>query len=317
MNKANQIYQAPMQSLFDVHMRGLYSKHFQGIDLFFTPWISNSKKNFARKFEKEINSEFNVAQPICPQIVTSNAQDFLQMSELLHEKGFGELNWNLGCPYPMLTKKGLAAGLLPHPDKICEILDEVLPKIKCALSLKVRSGLHDPQELRTLLPLLDQYPLKEIIIHPRTADQMYKGKASHDDFSEFQKLTKQELVYNGDIVHYQDFIKIQERFPNINKWMIGRGLLINPFLPEMIKAGSDQLPANHQIRLEAFLMDSFEFYLERYNGYHHIHLKMIALWEYIAQSCADPHKALKAVKKANNEAAYRKAVQLNLQCLSY
>jgi tRNA-dihydrouridine synthase B len=32
--------------------------------------------------------------------------------------GYKELNWNLGCPYPMVTKCGMGSGLISNTEKI-------------------------------------------------------------------------------------------------------------------------------------------------------------------------------------------------------
>ena len=46
--------------------------------------------------------------------------------------------------------------------------------------IKIRLGMHDPDDLIGLMPLLNRYPLLSITIHPRTAGQQYAGAVDHD-----------------------------------------------------------------------------------------------------------------------------------------
>ena len=104
---------------------------------------------------------------LVPQIMAGNSNDFLFLAKYLTDLGYQEINWNLGCPYPMVTGKGMGSGLLPYPEKISEILDQSLPQLKCRISVKLRSGLNSPEEIFQVIPVLNQYPLSEVILHPR------------------------------------------------------------------------------------------------------------------------------------------------------
>ena len=75
-----------------------------------------------------------------------------------------------------------------------------------------------------------------------------KGIENYDRAAEaFQKcidVAKHKLYYNGDITSVTGFKKMQERFPSIDHWMIGRGLIADPFLPSMIKNNTLEYPEN-------------------------------------------------------------------------
>jgi tRNA-dihydrouridine synthase len=43
---------------------------------------------------------------VIPQIITNDADEFLFVSKYVQE--LDTRNWNLGCPYPMVTKCGWA-----------------------------------------------------------------------------------------------------------------------------------------------------------------------------------------------------------------
>ena len=79
------------------------------------------------------------------------------------------------------------------------------------------------QDANAIFNVLNQFPLEELIFHPRTASQMYDGKANPQLFAEATSQVKHPMVYNGDISSMADFQEIQSLLPEQKIWMIGRG----------------------------------------------------------------------------------------------
>ena len=77
---------------------------------------------------------------LIPQIITKDADEFLFAAKYVQKLGYNELNWNLGCPYPMIAKRGMGSGLLSMPDKINEILTRVFAETDIQVSIKMRLG---------------------------------------------------------------------------------------------------------------------------------------------------------------------------------
>ena len=105
-------------------------------------------------------------------------------------------------------------------------------------------GYEHPEEILDVFPILDKYPIKNIAIHARIGKQLYKGGVNLEAFQRCTENTKQKLYYNGDITSVEKFRLMQERFPSIDHWMIGRGLIADPFLPSMIKNNTTEYPKN-------------------------------------------------------------------------
>ena len=112
---------------------------------------------------------------------------------------------------------------------------DITTKANFRLSLKMRLGLHSPDEGRELISRLNHYPIDFLVIHPRLGDELYEGSPHLDLFDEFCQITKHKIVYSGDVFSVEDYQKLSEKFPNVSGWMLGRGLLRNPFLAEEIK----------------------------------------------------------------------------------
>ena len=157
------------------------------------------------------------------------------------------VNWNLGCPHSKIAKKQRGSGLLSHPDKIDAFLSRVIPAMKPGLSVKIRLGRKNKEEIQDLIAMFNTHKLDEIILHARTGEQMYTGTADIDAFERAMKACTHPMVYNGDIVDTASWEKIRQRFPEISRFMIGRGILSNPFLPEQIKGlKTDSHPPDSQ-----------------------------------------------------------------------
>jgi len=168
---------------------------------------------------------------VIPQVMTCNADEFIFVVKYVQSLGYKELNWNLGCPYPMVTNKGMGSGLVNNPEKIDEILDRTHTETDITISMKMRMGYDSADEILKSLPILEKYPLKSIGIHARIGKQLYKGGVDLDSFQKCIDNTSHTLFYNGDITSVAGFRQMSERFPSINHWMLGRGLIADPFLP--------------------------------------------------------------------------------------
>ncbi|MBF0483346.1 MAG: tRNA-dihydrouridine synthase family protein [Candidatus Omnitrophica bacterium] len=276
------LYMAPIQGVTNHFYRDVYSKYFSGYDAVVTPFVASSQGSQVKRARlKDILPECNnFAGKIIPQILSKDADDFMVLAKAMFDLGYDTVNWNLGCPLPKVRNKDRGSGLMAYPDKIVSILEQVMPNIPNKLSLKVRLGRENSEDILRLLPRLNVFPLEEIIIHPRTGKQMYKGVADVDAFAVCLPLTKHTVVYNGDINSIETFKKLNSRFPKIKRWMIGRGGIADPFLPEAIKGISSATKEERAKKFMAFHNALLAVYQENYSGSAHVLDKMKELWFY-------------------------------------
>ena len=233
---------APMQGLTELLFRRAYEKCFPGaIRLAISPFISLTHGNLTEAWDKidDVLPERNVGSiPVIPQILGKEPEEFVELSNRLNDIGYDEVNWNMGCPMRKVTGKHRGSGILPYPDEVRSILDTVVPNIHTRLSVKVRLGLRDKHEIFNLVPVLNDYPLASVTVHPRLGRQQYNGIPDLDTFAELLPLLKAPVVYNGDICTAADARRIYERFPQISDIMVGRGVLYSPTLPIEIGGAS-------------------------------------------------------------------------------
>ena len=304
------ILSSPLQGFTDFRFRNAFHKYFGGVDTFYAPYIRlNGKLIIKNSYQRDLLLENNDTLNVIPQVMTNDADEFLFVVKYIRDLGYKELNWNLGCPYPMVTKRGMGSGLIKEVDKINHILDRVHKETDVVVSMKMRMGYENAQEILEVLPMLDTYPLKNIAIHARIGKQLYKGGVDLDAFQAVTEQTKHKLYYNGDITSVDAFRAMQERFPNIDHWMIGRGLIADPFLPAMIKKDTTVYPENKLELFSQFHDEIFQAYDAALSGPTPIRMKMLGFWEYFSASFDNSQKVYKKIKKAHSVKNYQIAVE--------
>ena len=269
------------------------------------PFISSSKKmkpvnNLLREFYPDKNTGI----PTIPQIMSSDPDDFTKLANALYDIECGTVNWNIGCPFPMVVKKGRGAGMLCHPARIESFLEKAMPALKPKLSIKLRIGLTYSDEVLQLIPIFNQFSLTELIIHPRTGVQMYAGDVDLDIFEQCLGLSKHRIVYNGDINSFEKLEMLSLRFGSVERWMIGRGLLGNPFLAEKIKFNTEK-PYDEKIKIIRTFHDHlFDEYSKILYGPSHITNKMKEIWTYMGCFFEIGEKIRKKINKTHHRDNY-------------
>jgi tRNA-dihydrouridine synthase len=296
---------APLKGVTDAIFRNLLDQFYGGVDWAVAPFVSTvSAARIKLKYLRDLLPQNNCAMPVVPQIMSKSAIDFMAMAAALFDMGYGHINWNLGCPYPMVAKKGRGSGMLPYPERIEAFLDRVVPAIPNRLSIKMRLGRFSKAEIFELLPILDRYPLALLIVHPRTGVQMYEGRPDLEAFSQCLLQTRHPVVYNGDIASHSDFVRLSGQFPEVPAWMIGRGAIQDPYLPLLIKQRTLD-DAQRMRRFDRFHGALLSAYEARLSGPSHLLDRMKCLWGYFQGAFVDGNRVAKRIRKTRSMDQYR------------
>lgn len=160
------------------------------------------------------------------------------------------------------------------------------------------------EELPEILELYNDYPLSEVILHPRVGTDLYKNTPCLEDMQEAMKICKHPLCYNGDIFTKKDYQNLLQKIPGINCLMLGRGLLVNPSLLREIMDGAS-------ISKEEFLVfesDITKSYVNQQWGDKTVLFKMKELWNYWQYLFTESDKYLKKIRKSQRVVDYENAV---------
>ncbi len=300
---------APFQGITDKLYRNIYAKHFNGFDEMYTPFVSGSGSSSIShsKLKDFIPKEENYIATV-PQIISNNPREIILFAKTLKDYGYNHLNWNLGCPFARIANKKRGSGLLSYPDELKAILDDVYNEIPLELSVKTRLGYYKEDEIFKALEVFNQYPLKHIILHPRTGKMIYSGEANPIAYLECIPLSKHKLIYNGDIYNILQFEKLSKLISSQTIWMLGRGALMNPFLASEIK-GIKYSDEEKREKIRTFHDELFREIENIIKTKSKLIGRMKAVWYYMSGTFADGNNVFKAIKQSKNDKEYIDAVK--------
>lgn len=300
------LYAAPLQGFTEAPWRNAHQEIFGGIDTYYTPFVRIERREFRTRDVRDIMPENNTVSRLVPQLIASTPAELEQLSGLFIEKGYREVDINMGCPFPMIAKKHKGSGILPYQQEVKALLNELVHYPGIKFSVKMRLGWESADEWRALLPLLNSAPLERITLHPRVGKQQYKGELDRESFAAFYRECEHPLVYNGDLLTFEEIQKLEETFPRLEGAMLGRGLLANPALAweytQGLSLSSKELHAKVRL-LHTRLLQYYETHLQ---GEVQLLSKMKPYWEYLLPDM--DRKLKKAIHKANRLDKYLTAV---------
>ena len=295
-----QFYFAPLEGITTYIYRNLHHQWFGGMDKYFTPFVSpTSNRDFKSRAKKDVIPEHNRDIPVVPQILSNRSDEFLYTAERLAEYGYTEINLNLGCPSGTVVSKGRGSGFLTDLDGMDRFLYDIYENCPVPLSVKTRIGRYEPEEFTEILKIYNKYPIHELTIHPRVRDDFYKNIPNWDVFEYALEHSVNPVCYNGDLCTVEDYERFCERFPTVDRIMIGRGLIGNPGLAHEIQTGEP-------VRLEevsGFMWALKEAYQECMAD-NPVLFKMKEIWVYLAELYPQGDKLWKKIKKARRLSDY-------------
>ena len=299
-------YLAPLEGITAYVYRNAYHKYFYPMDKYFTPFIvPHKEKKFSTREKKELTPENNQGLFVVPQLLTNHAEDFLKTAKDITEFGYQEINLNLGCPSGTVVSKNKGSGFLAFPEELDRFLDEIFAKADYKISIKTRIGKENPEEFYRLLEIYNQYPIEELIVHPRIQTDMYKNTANWEMYRYAYEHSKNPLCYNGDIFNPNAYIDLTDAFPSTDKVMLGRGIIANPALVQEIQTGNKMTKE----QFLSFHHAIYEEYQQISSGERNVLFKMKELWFYMAGVFEGSEKYMKKIKKSEKLKVYESVVR--------
>ena len=290
-------YFAPMEGLTDSIFRRLHHKYFPGVDRYYMPFLSPTiHRTLTHKEDRELPMADSVEFAAVPQVLTKVSEDFLWAAKVCSDRGYDEVNLNIGCPSGTVVSKGKGSGMLRDVPALDRFLEEIFAASPLPISVKTRLGMEDPEEFPAILEVLNRYPIKELTIHPRVRKQFYDGSVHMEMFDYAVEHSANPLCYNGDILSLAQAGAIAEKYPNVEAVMIGRGLVADP---GMLSGGTDA-PA-----LEGFLNELLSVYEVEFGGSRNAMFRMKENWGFLHSRFEGSHKLWKQLRKTTDVSEFK------------
>ncbi len=256
---------APMEGVTDVIFRQVVAKAGRP-DLFFTEF-TNVSSYASEKGRANALERLEIAPsdaPIIAQIWGKEPVHFAETVKALKSLGFAGVDLNFGCPDKNVNKTGGGAAMIKTPELAVECFRNACKNIDLPVSVKTRLGWSQIDEYKEWLPvLLNEHPAA-LTVHLRTKKEMSKVPAHYELIPEIIKLRdglspETKLIINGDIKDKEHALELYKKYPEVDGFMIGRGVFQNPY------CFTGYIPTREE------LMDLLFLHLDLYEEYSKTH----------------------------------------------
>ena len=226
---------APMEGVTDLAFRQVISRAGRP-DLFYTEFtnVSSYASEKGRHNALERLTITEADKPIIAQIWGKNPDHFSELSHALESLGFAGVDLNFGCPDKHVNKAGGGAAMIKTPELAVDCYRKVKAATNLPVSIKTRLGFTYVDEYKTWLPtLLAEHPAA-LTVHLRTRKEMSKVAAHYELIPEIIRMRAEispetKLIINGDIKNRAESLALHEKYPELDGFMIGRGVFQNPY----------------------------------------------------------------------------------------
>ncbi|MBO4276547.1 tRNA-dihydrouridine synthase family protein [Candidatus Saccharibacteria bacterium] len=252
---------APMEGVTDIAFRQVIA-HAGRPDLFFTEFtnVSSYASEKGRHNALERLAIAPTDSPIIAQIWGKNPEHFATCAAALEDLGFSGVDLNFGCPDKNVNRAGGGAAMIKTPELAIECYRNAKAHTNLPVSIKTRLGWAKPEEYTEWLStLLDEHPAA-LTVHLRTKKEMSKVPAHYELIPDIVRLRDQispetKLIINGDIKNKAHALELHRQYPEIDGFMIGRGVFQNPY------CFTDHTPTQEE------LMELLKYHLDLYEQY--------------------------------------------------
>ncbi len=291
-------YFAPMEGITDSVYRRLHHEFFGGVDRYYMPFLSPTiHRTLTRKEDRELPLADSVPFAAIPQVLTKSAEDFLWAAQICRDRGYEEVNLNVGCPSGTVVSKGKGSGMLRSPEELDRFLDSIFTNSTLPISVKTRLGLENPEEFSKILEVFNRYPIRELTLHPRVRKAFYNGPVLESWFRYAWENSQNPLCYNGNLLSSADCGHAAQRYPGLEAVMLGRALIGDPGMlcPEKNTPGN----------LKGFHDALLEEYIAVFGSARNALFRLKENWHFLYLRFENSEKLWKRLRKTTDIAEYR------------
>ncbi|MBU3021993.1 tRNA dihydrouridine(20/20a) synthase DusA [Aestuariibacter sp. A3R04] len=257
---------APMLDWTDRHCR-YFLRQLSKEALLYTEMVTTGALIFGKGDYLVFNDE---EHPVALQLGGSNASDMARCAELAQQRGYDEVNINVGCPSDRVKNGAFGACLMAQPEVVAECVREMQKLVDIPVTVKCRIGIDDMDEYDDFARFIDivaNAGCDTFIVHARKAwlqglspkenreipplnyPRVYQLKATHPELS---------ISINGGITTIQ---QMQQHLQHVDGVMVGREAYTNPYLLASVSQTLFGSPLPLPSRAE--LVNTMQAYIER------------------------------------------------------
>ncbi len=224
----NNVLLAPMAGITNLPFRILLREF--GCALAFTEMVSAT--GLVRQSAKSCQYLRSLPhdRPLSVQLFGSDPLILAEGARIAVGHGADLIDINMGCPVRKVVRNGAGAALLKNPLQVGHVIKMVRKAVAVPLTVKIRSG-WSREEINALeiARIAEDCGADAVIVHARTTDQGFSGRADWDVIAAVKQGIKIPVVGNGDLRDAADAL-LMIGGTGCDGIMVGRGVLGNPWL---------------------------------------------------------------------------------------
>lgn len=280
---------APMLDWTDRHYR-YFARLMSSQALLYTEMVTTG----AILFGKGDYLEYNEAEhPLALQLGGSDPQALAQCARIAEERGYDEVNLNVGCPSDRVQNGRFGACLMAEPQLVADCVNAMQQQVSIPVTVKTRIGIDEQDSylfLTDFVGKVSEAGCNTFIIHARKAWlQGLSPKENREipplDYPRVYQLKRDfpalNISINGGVKRWED---IAEHLSQLDGVMVGREAYQNPYLLAEVDQrlfGSDKAPLNRDEVVEAIL-PYVEQHLQSGGRLNHITRHLTGLYQGVA-----------------------------------
>ncbi len=228
------VWLAPMAGYTNLPFRLIGKKY--GADLVTTEMVSAKGLYYKDKKTRALMMTAPEEAPAALQIFGSDPGIIEDVTEeYLNPSPFALIDFNAGCPAPKIVKNGDGSALLNHLDLLEACVCRLVQASSKPVGVKTRLGWDDDHiVIREAAERIERAGAACLIIHGRTREAFYSGKADWKTIAQVKKQAAIPVIVNGDIDSGKRAKEALE-ITGCDGVMVGRAAVGNPFVIREIK----------------------------------------------------------------------------------
>jgi tRNA-dihydrouridine synthase B len=179
------------------------------------------------KTEQLLNS-VPAEKPLSAQIFGAQPDIMAEAAAIVEGMGADIIDINFGCAVRKVVRTGSGVALMNTPEKAETLLKAVRKAVRIPLTIKIRTGWNPSGEQAfNIAQIAEGCGVDAVAVHPRTAGQLFSGRADWSIIAAVKKKVSIPVIGNGDIFSAQDAVNMLAE-TGCDGIMIGRKAMGNP-----------------------------------------------------------------------------------------
>jgi nifR3 family TIM-barrel protein len=224
---------APMQDVTGLAFWRVLAP-YGGADVYWTEYFRAHQHSRPEKWILDSILQNPTHRPVVAQMIGNDIASLVRTARELQRHPVAAIDFNLGCPAPVVCRKCAGGGLLRDRNRIDSILGALRDAVAIPLSVKTRIGFDSAADFGDLLALFSKHAIDLLTVHGRTVAQMYRPGVRYDLIAQAARSLRCPVLANGNIYSAEQALAVLAR-TGARGLMIGRGAIRNPWLFAQIR----------------------------------------------------------------------------------